>query len=97
MSGRRGSLEAVETSSLVFVYPRLGDPSNGSLRPSFVRGQTLERVEETAEPRERKREIERDGAKKERGGKGGPLPSPLLTMQPDLWAGRAYVELHTIS
>lgn len=31
VSGRRGSLEAVETSSLVFVYPRLGGPSNGSL------------------------------------------------------------------
>lgn len=71
MSGRRGSLEAVETSSLVFVYPHLGGPSNGSLRPSFVRGQTLERVEETAEPRERKREIER---RRSEGGKEAPFP-----------------------
>lgn len=63
-----------------------------------MRGQTLERVEETAEQRERERKSERRSEEGARGeGGGGPLPSPRLTMQPDLWAGRAYVELHTIS
>lgn len=48
-------------------------------RPSFVRGQTLERVEETAEPRERERKSERrseEGARGEGGGRPPSLPAP---------------------
>lgn len=94
MSGRRGSLEAVETRLFGFRLSPFGRSVERVPRPSFVRGQTLERLDE------KEREKERDGPTKERGEgeaerKEG--PPPRLTMQPDLWAGRAYVELHTIS
>lgn len=55
--------------------------------PGFVRERATE-TESEREEGERARRSERESE-----GKG----PPRLTMQPDLWPGRTYIELHTIS